>query len=166
MDYTGLGMGGFANPMQPQMDRLSMLQGAQQQFQQPNFQQFQQPNFQQPMQQPGMQPNMQPNMNMQQQMPPVQQQPQSLSPQIIFVGSIEEVRTYPPDWSGNTSYFVDRTNGCMYTKQISLEDGLPKIRTYREVAEKQKEYVTKEEFEAWKQTLAMPANAKGDEKDE
>lgn len=153
------------NPMQPQADRLNYLQGLQQQNQ------FQQPNFQQPMMNQQMQMQQQQMMQPQQPLQP-QQQPQqmqmqqSLNPQVIFVGSIEEVRVYPPDWTGNTSYFVDRTNGCMYTKQISLEDGLPKIKIYREVEEKQKEYVTKEEFESWKSTIAPLVENQGGEKDE
>lgn len=161
MDYSNLGIGGMFNPMQPQVDRLSYLQQMQQQNQ------FQQSNMQQPMMNQQMQmqsPMQQPQQPLQQ--PQQMQVQQSFNPQVIFVGSIEEVRVYPPDWSGNTSYFVDRTNGCMYTKQISLEDGLPKIKIYREVEEKQKEYLTKEEFESWKSTIEPLVGNQGGEKDE
>lgn len=96
------------NPYQPQMQQM-----------QPQMQQMQ------PYQQPQMQPmTPQPqSMNMQQ---PINTNASSVIP----VGGIEEVKAYPTDFSGATTYFTDIANNKIYTKQLEL-NGASSIKVYK-----------------------------------
>lgn len=90
------------NPLQPQMDRLNLMQQ--------NYN-MQQANQFQPMQ------NAQNN---------VQQNNQF---SVLPVSGIEEVKAHPTDMSGNMNYFIDNANKRIYTKQLNMM-GIPEINTY------------------------------------
>lgn len=91
----------------------------------------------------------------QQQMQPqqIQQQTQQVTP----VGGIEEVKAHPIDWTGNVSYFIDKANNKIYTKQLG-NDGIPKISSYVLDENPQQErttgeFVSKQEFNLLKQEI-------------
>lgn len=96
------------------------------------------------------------------QAPSLQQTPQTVQPTITFVGSIDEVKAHPVDWTGGTSYFMDKSNGNIYTKGLNT-DGLVKINTYKldntpeaptiQEEVNLKDYVKREEFEGIKNTI-------------
>ncbi len=101
--YNSNNMGAnYYNPLQPQMDRLNLMQQ--------NYN-MQQANQFQPMQ------NVQNN---------VQQNNQF---SVLPVSGIEEVKAHPTDMSGNMSYFIDNANKRIYTKQLNMM-GIPEINTY------------------------------------
>lgn len=88
---------------------------------------------------------------------PIQQQPiqQPQGQTIIPVGSIEEVKAHPVDWSGNANYFIDNANKKIYVKQLGM-NGVPITSTYKldtEPSEESTPYVTKEEYNALKGEL-------------
>lgn len=87
----------------------------------------------------------------------VQQNPQLQQPNIqsiVYVASIEEVKAHPVDWSGGVTYYVDKVNSCIYTKQLG-DNGIPVILTYKLDSNTQgnSEYVTRGEFEKVKTIL-------------
>ena len=87
---------------------------------------------------------------------PIQQQPiQQQGQTIIPVGSIEEVKAHPVDWSGNANYFIDNANKKIYVKQLGM-NGVPITSIYKldtEPSEESTPYVTKEEYNALKGEL-------------
>lgn len=90
------------------------------------------------------------------------QAPQQPTQQIVYVASIEEVRAFPVDWTGGITYFMDKANSCIYTKQVA-DTGIPEIKTYKLDTNEQKttEYVTREEFDNVKATLESLLNSLG-----
>lgn len=90
------------------------------------------------------------------------QSPQQSPQQIVYVASIEEVRAFPVDWTGGITFFVDKANSCIYTKQVA-DTGIPEIKTYKLDTNEQKpnDYVTREEFNNVKATLDSLLNSLG-----
>lgn len=90
----------------------------------------------------------------QQQQLPQQQIQQPNMQTIVYVASIEEVKAHPVDWSGGITYYVDKVNSCIYSKQLG-DNGIPVILTYRLDTNMQggPEYVTREEFDKVKSVL-------------
>lgn len=68
------------------------------------------------------------------------------------VASLEEVKAAPIDFDGSIFYFPDLAQGKIYTKQINF-DGTASLNMYeiKEIPkqeEKEKSYITREEFES------------------
>lgn len=78
--------------------------------------------------------------------------PQTATPQVRPVSSIEEVRAYPIDFDGSVFYFPDIANRKIYTKSINM-DGTVAIHLYelRDLPltdhPNDSSYITRQEFE-------------------
>lgn len=78
--------------------------------------------------------------------------PQTATPQVRPVSSIEEVRAYPIDFDGSVFYFPDIANRKIYTKSINM-DGTVAIHLYElrdlPLADHPNDssYITRQEFE-------------------
>lgn len=78
--------------------------------------------------------------------------PQTATPQVRPVSSIEEVRAYPIDFDGSIFYFPDIANRKIYTKSINM-DGTVAIHLYelRDLPltdhPNDSSYITRQEFE-------------------
>lgn len=125
-NYGGFNSAAYNNYINPMQPQIDRLNQMQQ------AQQMQQPQYQQPTQ---------------------PQQPQGQT--IIPVGSIEEVKAHPVDWSGNANYFIDNVNKKIYVKQLGM-NGAPVTSVYTldtEPSETNATYVTKEEYKTLKSEL-------------
>lgn len=74
--------------------------------------------------------------------------------QIVYVASMDEVKAHPVDWTGGITYFVDKVNSCIYTKQLG-DNGIPDIKVYKldNLKDEKIDYVTREEFDKVKEVL-------------
>jgi hypothetical protein len=76
------------------------------------------------------------------------------------VASIEEARASIIDFDGSIFYFPDLANKRIYTKQINL-DGTAILNVYelKLTPIEQENYITREEFEAFINSLQLPPSA-------
>ena len=67
---------------------------------------------------------------------------------------MDEVKAHPVDWTGGITYFVDKVNSCIYTKQLG-DNGIPDIKVYKldNLKDEKIDYVTREEFDKVKEVL-------------
>lgn len=87
---------------------------------------------------------------------PIYQQPLGIKGRPV--ASIEEARASIIDFDGSIFYFPDLANKRIYTKQINM-DGSAILNVYelKTVPIEHENYITREEFEAFVNSLQLPA---------
>lgn len=97
-------------------------------------QSYQQPQYQQPQYQQYQQPK--PGFN------------------VVPVSSLEEARAVQTDFGGGITVMPCLAQGIIFTKQLDFGTGSSVLAMYRRVDNAQSEYVTRGEFESFRQELA------------
>ena len=94
----------------------------------------------------------------QQQYQQAYQQPQYQQPKpgfnVVPVSSLEEARAVQTDFGGGVTVMPCLAQGIIYTKQLDFGTGSSVLAMYKRVDNSQSEYVTRGEFDSFRQELA------------
>lgn len=81
---------------------------------------------------------------------------------VIPVSSLEEARAVQTDFGGGTIIMPCAAQGVIYTKQLDFNTGSSVLSMYRRVDTSQSEYITRSEFDAFRQQLTGMTQNGGD----